>query len=316
MLARVTVLGGGRGVADVLRALRDSPVALSAVVSVAEVHRGNEAACGGSAVNDIRCSLLALCDAQAPLARACERELTIRRRGTQRLGDLLLVSLAEAFGDLGRASDWLGEQLRARGRVIPATTEAVQIVAADALHASLATGRAARSVPGQIERIAFRPARPCAAVAAVAAIESADVVVLAPDPLVRGVLASAAVPELAGALLATGALVLWVCDPGIRPDATDRSDGSDQLSALHAHGVRVDAVLYDPRGSVRFDSRHLAGEGIQALPRKLRRAADGGRDPRRLRAALDAVVSGRDGSAAGGDRFRSAAARVPASRRA
>ena len=51
--------------------------------------------------------------------------MTIERLGRQPLGNLMIGSVARAFGDYGTATKWLGEKLGVAGAVLPATTQPV-----------------------------------------------------------------------------------------------------------------------------------------------------------------------------------------------
>jgi uncharacterized cofD-like protein len=285
---RIAVLGGGHGLASVLQTLRDDQHALTVIVTVGDdggssgelIRRG-----GGPAVGDLRRSLEALTGHEVALGRAFRRPLTINRIGCHPLGNLLIRSLAAAFGDLGKASEWLGEQLGISAVVLPATSEPVSLVAeagGRVVRGESAIG-AARS---DICRLSFDPARPQVPTAVVQAIEQADWVLLAPGSLFTSILATSALPDVASALARTTAHVVWICN--LEPDAAETTGmtGQDHLAALQRHGVRVDTALYDPGAELQFEPEQLAGEQVRAVRRPLRSEQAGVHDPVLLRAAL------------------------------
>ena len=197
----VAVLGGGHGLAA---ALRDDGAELTAIVTVAddggssgELRRRT----GGPAVGDLRRSLVALGDGEVALTRAFNLPLTVDRLGRHPLGNLLILSLASAFGDLEKASEWLCERLGIGAVVLPATIEPVSLVA-DAggklIHGESAIG----ATRAKLRRLHFSPARPTVPDAVPAAIEHADWVLLAPGSLFTSVLAASALPDVARALRA------------------------------------------------------------------------------------------------------------------
>jgi uncharacterized cofD-like protein len=284
---QIAVLGGGHGLASVLRTLRDDQHALSVIVTVGDdggssgelIRRG-----GGPAVGDLRRSLEALTGQEVALGRAFRRPLTINRIGCHPLGNLLIRSLAAAFGDLGKASEWLGEQLGISAVVLPATSEPVSLVAE-------ASGRLIRgesaigAARDDICHLSFDPARPDVPPAVVQAIEQADWVLLAPGSLFTSILATNALPDVASALARTAAHVVWICN--LKPDVeTAGMTGRDHLAALQRHGVRVDTALYDPGAELQFEPEQLAGERVRAVRRPLRSEQAGVHDPVLLRAAL------------------------------
>jgi 2-phospho-L-lactate transferase/gluconeogenesis factor (CofD/UPF0052 family) len=273
----VVVLGAGRGLASVLRALRDEDSRLTAIVSIAydgtdggdDRHRLTSAA-----VEDLRRSLEALTGEEGALLRAIRRPLTIERLGRHQLGNLMIASVATAFGDYGRASTWLGEQLGVGG-------------ASD-------SGR-------KVSRLRFAGGRTESPDAAVAAIEHAQWALLAPGSPYRSMISTAGAPDLVRALRSTRARVLWIAnlEPGSGEGA--KMAAIDQLLALRSHGIRVDAVMHDPAATFTFDPAELTGYGVESVPRELRSTTDPGvHDPDRLRLALRRLIGSRPTSSVGG----------------
>ena len=277
---RIAVLGGGGGLGSVLSALRGHDGDLTVIVPTVESAVGGRRRAGaGSAVADLRRSLEALTDDNAALARAIRRPLHVDRRGRHPLGNLVLQSLAAAFGDLGKASTWLGAQLGIAGSVLPVTVEPVRLVT-DTEPRPVHGG--APGSPGLIERLRFVPERPLVSVTILNAIKRARWILLAPGPLWRSTLATSAVPDVAAALGSTLARIVWICN--LKPENGETAQ--DQLAALRRHGVRVDAVMYDPSATLHFAPEGLAGQGIDALPRQLAGSDPGVHDRQLLRKAL------------------------------
>jgi uncharacterized cofD-like protein len=305
---RIAVLGGGHGLAAVLRALRDDRAELTAIVTVAddggssgELRRRT----GGPAVGDLRRALVALADGEVALARSFNQLLTVDRLGRHPLGNLLILSLASAFGDLERATEWLCERLGIAAAVLPATTQPVSLVAEAA--GELIYGESAiGATRAEVRRLHFSPARPTVPDAVVAAIEHADCVLLAPGSLFTSVLAAGALPDVARALARTSARVVWICN--LEPDAVETTGmaASDHLAALRRHGVRVDAALYDPAAKLHFKPEQLARESVAPLPRPLRAERSGVHHPQLLSAALHELLTGAT-AAPGGEVVRLAA---------
>jgi uncharacterized cofD-like protein len=293
---RIVVLGGGHGLASVLRALRNDSGQLTVIVTVADDggssgqlrRRGAEAAVG-----DLRRSLVALTADEVALGRAFKRPVTINRLGRHPLGNLMILSIADAFGDLAQATEWLGERLGISGKVLPATAESVSLVGeagAELIHGESAIGAA----HARIGRLRFIPARPEVPGAVLEAIEQADVVLLAPGSLFTSVLAVSALPDVASALARTAARVVWICN--LEADAIETAGmaASDHLGALRHHGVRVDVALYDPCADLQFEAPRLAQEGVEPRPRSLQGGHRGMHDPTLLRAALQELVVNAD----------------------
>ena len=303
------VLGGGPGLAEVLRVLREDDIRPTAIVSIAydaeesgpadergpadesgplgETRPTGETGPAADAIartpiDDLRSSLEALAPEDGALLRAIRRPLAIKSVGRKRLGNLVIDSIAHGFGDYADASIWLGERLGIAGAVLPATVGPVQrrIDTSEGL-----------PPPGRAGRLRFVGGSLRSPRAAVAAIEHAECVLLAPGSLYRSVIATAAVPDLARALRRTPAPVLWIASPG--PEPCDQEDpiGIAELLLLRSHGIRVDAVVYDSQAAHGFDRGELLRCGVEAIPRPLHGSEDLARgDPRRLRRVLAGLI--------------------------
>jgi uncharacterized cofD-like protein len=287
----IVVLGGGRGLACVLKALRDQNADLTVIVSIAN-DQGSHELPSARAVEDLRRSLEALTGEEGALLRAIRRPLTIGRLGEEPLGNLVLGSVASAFGDYGTASRWLGEKLGIAGAVLPATTQPVPREIEP-----LAEGfpDAPSVSPGhELKRLRFASEQIETPAAAISAIEEAQWVLLAPGSLYRSVLSTAAVPQVASALSRTPGQVVWIAS--VAPGSRDTAGmaGVDYLRALRLHGVRVDVVLHDPSATLRFDASVLASYGARSVARPLRSRRDHAlHDPAMLSAALEEMIGSR-----------------------
>lgn len=265
-----------------LRALRESEYELTVIVATAEdATPGAEPGSGSdAAIAELRESLEALTDDEVALARAMRRPLTVDRLGRHPLGNFVIQTLAAAFGDLGEASAWLGAQLGISGWVLPATIEPlkfrIETLAPTDDHAA-GTGD-----PLDRLRLTFIPPRPPVSATVVKAIDLAKLALLAPGSLFSRVLAASAIPDIAAALAATPARVVWICN--LEPEGDETAN--DQLAALHRHGVRVDAALYDPTAALQLATAQFADQGVELIPRRLRGATPGTHDRELLRAAL------------------------------
>jgi len=277
---------------SVLRGLSGANIPLTVNVSIADdgEHGGERwQPVSGAGVEEIRRSLEAL-SGEGPLLRAIRRPLTIERLGRHPLGNLTLASAAAAFGDYSRASVWLGEQLGIDGAVLPATIEPTrhQIRVVDEVELSRSSSGRRRS----IRKLQFVGDRTQSPDAAIAAINNARWVLLAPGGLYRSVLATAAVPDLSAALASTSARVVWIANLEPDPFEAPKLSAIEHFLALRAHGVRVDAVLHDESAGLKFDPAELKANGAESVARTLRSRTDRAlHDPEQLCVALRALLS-------------------------
>ncbi len=323
-------LGGGHGLHATLSALwmlADRGVAdrITAVVTVADD--------GGSSgrlrrelgllpPGDLRMALAALAgehrtdtgpaDGEVPWTRLLQH----RFGGTGALaghavGNLLLAGLMEVLDDPVAALDEVARLVGARGRVLPMACEPLDIEAEvtgleddDPQRAHRIRGQVAvASTPGRVRRVRLLPERPQACVDALAAVRSADLLLLGPGSWFTSVLPHLLVPELRDALVSSPARRVIVLNLAPEPGETAGFSPEQHLAVLaeHAPELRVDAVLADV-GSVPLPDRlHRAAARLLAPGGRVHLAPVAAADPTprhdpvALADALAAVVAGPEG---------------------
>jgi uncharacterized cofD-like protein len=247
---RIVAIGGGTGLATLLRGLKAHTANLTAIVSVADdggsTGRLREQL-GIPAVGDIRNCLVAMAETEPVMG-----ELLQYRFGADEgslsghaVGNLLITAMnAIGGGDFEAAVRQMNRVLAVRGNVVPVSGTALT------LHARLRDGS---EVAGQsrvarmrgIERVWLEPADVRASRDALAAIAGADLVVFGPGSLYTSVLATILLPELRAALAATLALRVYVANVATQSGETEGYDLADHVEALAAHGIGdlVDVVV-------------------------------------------------------------------------
>ena len=169
------------------------------------------------------------------------------------------------------------------GRVLPATVEPLQFTIEVG---PLPPGEPPPGTSHALDRIRLLPDHPRVAAGVVSGVRRAGLVVLAPGSLFRSVVVATAIPDIAEALRVTRARVIWICN--LAPEHGETAN--EQFDALRRHGVRLDAVLYDPAASLRLEVRQFHAEGVQTIPRDLIGATRETHDPELLRVALSELL--------------------------
>ncbi|QKE84856.1 uridine diphosphate-N-acetylglucosamine-binding protein YvcK [Arthrobacter sp. NEB 688] len=306
----VTALGGGHGLAATLTALRFVTDEVTAVVTVADD--------GGSSgrlrdefgvlpPGDLRMALAALCS-DTEWGHTWRDVLQHRFAGDgplggHALGNLLIVALWELHEDPVAGLDLVGRLLQARGRVLPMAAVPLAIEAdvtgldpRDPFSRTTIRGQAqVARTRGQVEGIRLVPSDPPAYPESVAAIRSADWVVLGPGSWFTSVMTHLLVPDLEEALRVTRARRLLVLnlDPG-----SGETAGFDAVRLLGsfaalAPGLRLDGVLVDPAAVEDREALEAAAArlGAQLHVTAVARAQHAGEhDPLRFAAALRDIL--------------------------
>lgn len=282
---KVVALGGGHGLAASLQAARLYAAEIVAIVSVADD--------GGSSgrlrrqlgivpPGDLRKCLVALAAEGSALAAAFEHRFEGDELAGHALGNLVIAGLAATAGDLQLALDEAAALLGCAGRVVPAATEPV-VLKAEADSGEV-EGQTAVGGTTHIHSISLVPADPPAPRPALDALAAADQVIVGPGSLFTSVLAAAAVPSIAAAIAASPGRRVYVANLRAQPGETEGFDVADHLSALAAHGVRVDMVLADTT------SIALGAVEVPVVEAKLAKANGRAHDRHKLAAALAGLV--------------------------
>ena len=196
---------------------------------------------------DVRNCLVALADDEALMGRLLQyRFEDVPSVGDHSLGNLFIAALASITGDFERAVKETSKVLAIRGRVLPATLEQVTLCG------RLESGTVIRGETqvgdngGRLAEVFLDPGNVEALPEAVAAIKSADIVVIGPGSTFTSLIPNLLVPGVAQALRETNAVRAFVCNVMTQPGETDELVmASDQVRALMAHvdGKVVDFVL-------------------------------------------------------------------------
>lgn len=288
----VVALGGGHGLAVVLRAAREYAGSLTAIVSVADDGGSSgrlRRAFGVPAPGDLRKCLVALAGDDSVWRDAFEHRFEVGELGGHALGNLMIVGLADTLGDFTAALDELGRVAQAVGRVLPATVEAV-VLEADVDGGAVEGQVAVANSPDRIRRVSLVPEDAEAQPAAVAALEAADQVVLAPGSLYTSLLPVLCVRRLREAVVDSPGRVVQVAN--LRPQVPETAglDATDHLQAVLEHGGRVDAFLYQGRGALETDDARIREWGTDAIEADVAGTNGLVHDPHKLAAALQALL--------------------------
>lgn len=288
----VVALGGGHGLAVVLRAAREYAGSLTAIVSVADDGGSSgrlRRALGVPAPGDLRKCLVALAGDDSVWRDAFEHRFEVGELGGHALGNLMIVGLADTVGDFTAALDELGRVAQAVGRVLPATVQAV-VLEADVDGGAVEGQVAVANSPDRIRRVSLVPEDAEAPPAAVAALEAADQVVLAPGSLYTSLLPVLCVRRLREAVVDAPGRVVQVAN--LRPQVPETAglDATDHLRAVLEHGGRVDAFLYQGRGALEADDARIREWGTDAIEADVAGAHGLVHDPHKLAAALQALL--------------------------
>ena len=275
---RVVTLGGGTGLAALLRALKteaerpDQPWQLTGIVTVSD-NGGSSGRLreelGGIPPGDLRNCLSALTREESILSDL----LSYRFKGEgslagHSLGNLMLLAMVDITGDWVKAIRQLSGVLVTAGRLYPSTTVPVTLCATDVDGHSYVGETSVNETTAAIQSIWLEPESPEPLPEAMLAILRADLILLAPGSLYTSTLPNLLIPELRRALQQTNAPVFYVANLMTEPGETSGLDLEGHLRAiLDIGGVKPTAVLVnDSLPSPEILARYREEGGSPILP--------------------------------------------------
>ena len=240
---RIVVLGGGHGLASLLRGLKTYTHNITAIVTVADD--------GGSSgelrkrmgilpPGDIRNCLAALSNNEDLLSQVFQyRFASGAGLEGHSLGNLLITALTEITGSFEEAVAESGRVLAVYGRVLPSTLTDVRLLAdlqgddGEIHHVSGETQ--IREMHGPVKRLWLDPANTPAFPPAISAILSADLIVIGPGSLYTSLLPNLLVRDLAEAVRASQALKFFICNVATERGETDHFACVDHVKSVETH---------------------------------------------------------------------------------
>ncbi|HHY44828.1 MAG TPA: YvcK family protein [Firmicutes bacterium] len=243
---KIVAIGGGTGLASVLRGLKSLDCDITAIVTVADD--------GGSSgrlrkdmkmlpPGDIRNCLVALAEAEPDMTSLFNHRFARGALAGHNFGNLFLAAMTEMTGDFQLAVRTMSRILAVKGRVLPATLSDVTL-RAEMDDGSIVFGEyAIPQVRKRIVRLSLMPPDPPALDEAVRAIGEADGIIIGPGSLYTSVIPNLLVPGIRDAIASSRARKLYVCNIMTQPGETDGYSVSDHVFAIERHAGRLFAAV-------------------------------------------------------------------------
>ncbi|MCZ8513923.1 YvcK family protein [Paenibacillus filicis] len=236
---RIVVIGGGTGLSVMLRGLKQKPVDITAIVTVADDGGSSGILRSELAMvppGDIRNVLTALSDVEPLLTRLLEYRFE-KGNGLagHSLGNLMLAAMRDITGDFVTGVRELSRVFAVQGRVLPAANHPIVL---KALMEDGSTVEGESKIPkagGVIKRVMIEPEDASPLPEALEALERADAILVGPGSLYTSILPNLLVKEIAEAVVQSDALKIFICNVMTQPGETDDYKVSDHLKAVRDH---------------------------------------------------------------------------------
>jgi len=238
---KIVAIGGGTGLATLLRGLKSYTTNLTAVVTVADD--------GGSSgrlrrelsvlpPGDVRNCIAALADAE-PLMTSLFQYRFSEGSGLagHSFGNLFIVAMSGVVGNFEDAIRQTSRVLAVRGQIIPSTLANVTLCAKtdDAQTIKGESSISDTKAKGRIKEVFLQPEDSPAHPEAVRAILDADMIILGPGSLYTSVLPNLLVKGIRHAFTASPAVKAYVCNVATQPGETDGFSLAQHVDAIEEH---------------------------------------------------------------------------------
>jgi uncharacterized cofD-like protein len=239
---KIVAIGGGNGLATLLRGLKLHTNNLTAIVTVADD--------GGSSgqirknigilpPGDIRNCLAALSGDEELLSQVFQYRFgESAGLNGHSLGNLFITALTEMTGSFEDAVAESGRVLAIQGQVLPSTLHNVNLVASVEEKHKQKRVEGESNIPktgGRVKRVWLEPNNPKAYPPTIQAILNADLIVIGPGSLFTSLLPNLLVPDLAQAIKSSRALKFYICNVATQRGETDHLDVGDHIRMIEKH---------------------------------------------------------------------------------
>lgn len=251
---KVVVIGGGSGLSVLLKGLKQFPVDLTAIVTVADS--------GGSsgilkrefnipAPGDLRNVMVALSDVEPLIEEVFQHRFKEESSiGGHPLGNLLITAMIEITGDIGKAIEKLRKLFNIKAKILPATLEKIEIIA-EKENGEIRLGEDNIPVVGEKIKKIYYEGKVNTPEQNLKEIEKADMIILGIGSLYTSIIPNLICPDMQEALKRSNAKKIYICNAMQQPGETEGYSVSDHVASINNH------VGYNMVEKVIFDSREI-----------------------------------------------------------
>lgn len=236
---RIVIIGGGTGLPVLLRGLKQYPVDITAIVTVADD--------GGSSgrlrddlhippPGDIRNVLAALSDVEPLIEEMFQHRFkTSNELSGHSLGNLILAAMTSITGNFVHAIQEMSKVLNVHGKVLPAANQSV-VLKAEMEDGTIISGESKIPYSGKkIKRVFLTPDKIRPLPETIHAIRQADLIIIGPGSLYTSILPNLLVPKLGKEVCRSHAKKVYICNLMTQAGETHGYTASDHVQAIYDH---------------------------------------------------------------------------------
>lgn len=241
---RIVVIGGGSGLAILLRGMKQLTANISAIVTVSDDGGGSGVLredLGMLPPGDIRNCIIALAETEPIMEQLLQYRFTEGKLKGQSFGNLLLAAMNGISANFEEAVKRVHEILAVRGKVIPVSLMDIDLYGKlknqMIIKGESKIPQAVIHYKSPIERVFIQPAEPEATMEALEAIGEADLVVLGPGSLYTSIIPNLLTSGIVEALKKCKAKKVYIANVMTQPGETSNMGIKDHVMALQDHSL-------------------------------------------------------------------------------
>ncbi len=260
LAVKVVAVGGGTGLSTLLKGLKkevgEAIKELYAIVTVADS--------GGStgrlrkiyhipAPGDIRNCIVALSESEDIMRKLFQYRFKGEGLGGHAFGNLFLTALSDITGSFLEAVKLTSDILRTKGDIIPSTVEDIQLVArfsdGNTVEGEDEITQYGKRNGVRIEDIWIEPKEAKAPIEAIAAIETAELILFGPGSLFTSIIPNLLIKDIREAIGRSKAFRVFIVNAMTQPGETDDFTAYDHIKTFlkFSRLDRVDAVVVNTK---------------------------------------------------------------------
>lgn len=249
MYKKVVVLGGGTGISYLLKGLKDFPVDITAVITVADNGRSTgklRKEFNTPAVGDIRKVITSLSNIDKPIQEMMEyRFNTSSDLDGHALGNLVLTAMLDITGSLKASIASLSKLLDVKQKVLPISEDSSLTLMGKDIDGNIVEGEAEITASNRkFEKIYYKE-EPKVLKEVLDAIKEADLIIFSMGSLYTSILPNIICKEVKEAFEETKAPIMYISNVVTQPGETDGFNVSDHVKLINRYldNKKIDVVV-------------------------------------------------------------------------
>jgi len=266
---KIVTIGGGTGLSNLLRGVKEFSSNITAVVTVADDGGGSGVLRNEMRIlppGDIRNCILSLANTEPLMYDLLQYRFEEGSLKGQSFGNLFLAALSGISDNFEEAVRKMGKVLAIVGKVLPVSASDITINAeledGTIIEGESNIGDKPRGNKSRIKRVFMQDPEVEPLAEVIQAIEEADVIVFAPGSLYTSTIPVLIVPGVSEAIMRSDGIKIYACNVMTQPNETEDYTVSEHVKAIEDHSYK---------GIIQYclaDNTMLSGEIIERYKRQ------------------------------------------------